>query len=86
MAYSRLIQSCLFLLRLIKNPSHTLAYFNATPSISADSSLLRNLGLFRYAWFQSYSAMFRTLEKLRYICPHSGLFWQIQEHLEPWHS
>ena len=36
--------------------------------------------------FQSYLAAFTTLDKLRHICPHSGMIWQIQAHSESWHS
>ena len=36
--------------------------------------------------FQAYSAIFATLDILRHICPHLGIFWQIQAYLESCHS
>ena len=35
--------------------------------------------------FQAYSAIFRMLYIQRHICPHSGMFRQIQVYLESWH-
>ena len=45
-----------------------------------------NSGLFSHVMFQTYSAIFTTLDTLTHICPHSGIFLQIQAYSESWHS
>ena len=36
--------------------------------------------------FLAYSGIFTTLDILRHICSHSGVFWQIRIYSESWHS
>ena len=36
--------------------------------------------------FYAYSVIFTAFHKLRHICPHSGIFWQVQAYSESWHS
>ena len=36
--------------------------------------------------FQAYSVIFTTLDILKHICPHLGMFWQIQAYSKSWQS
>ena len=90
-AYSNLIEPCFILLRHIKNPGifrdiQLQAYSKHYAQHLGRFKHVQISGLFRHVMFQAYSAIFTALDILRHICPHQGIFQQIQAYSESWHS
>ena len=90
-AYPRLIRPYLVLLRHIKIPGifRNILLQTYSKRYVQQLSRIKHIqipGLFKHVMFQASSAIFITLDILRHICLHLGIFWQIQPYSESWHS